>query len=265
MIDAINAEITRLDEQIGQQLTPIPGTAPACTACGLAGGGHAPGCADLDAVRPGPGRAAGRDHRLGTVNGRALIAELGTDPSQFPTPGHAAGWARLTPRTQPIRGNRPARPHRQGQPVPARRARAGRDDRGPDRYPPRRDVPPDRPQARQAESHHRGLPRHLRDRLDPHLRPLRPLPRTRPGLPPARSAPPARPGRRSTRSSASTPARKSSSPTPARQPDRQAQRNHAITRHAARCHATRRNLATSSASPRSHATEGSWLLPSRWG
>jgi hypothetical protein len=45
LIDAINAEIARLDEAIGQQLAQVPRTAPCCTACGLAGGGHAPGCA----------------------------------------------------------------------------------------------------------------------------------------------------------------------------------------------------------------------------
>ena len=44
LIDAINAEIARLDEAIGQQLAKVPRTAPACAACGLAGGGHAPGC-----------------------------------------------------------------------------------------------------------------------------------------------------------------------------------------------------------------------------
>src|SRR6516162_1315735 len=37
LIDAINEEITRLDDKIGQQLALIPGTAPACAACGLAG------------------------------------------------------------------------------------------------------------------------------------------------------------------------------------------------------------------------------------
>ncbi|MGH3304904.1 MAG: IS110 family transposase, partial [Streptosporangiaceae bacterium] len=46
LIDVINEEIARLDQAIGQQLAAVPGTAPACTACGLAGGGHAPGCAD---------------------------------------------------------------------------------------------------------------------------------------------------------------------------------------------------------------------------
>jgi len=44
LIDAINDEIVRLDEAIERQLAKVPGTAPACTACGLADGGHAPGC-----------------------------------------------------------------------------------------------------------------------------------------------------------------------------------------------------------------------------
>jgi hypothetical protein len=39
-----------------------------------------------------------------------FIAELGTDPSQFPTPGHAAAWARLTARTlQPGQSARPGK------------------------------------------------------------------------------------------------------------------------------------------------------------
>jgi transposase len=33
------------------------------------------------------------------ANAEVLIAELGTDMSVFPTPGHAAAWARLTSRT----------------------------------------------------------------------------------------------------------------------------------------------------------------------
>jgi len=35
LIDTINDEIARLDARIGQQLTSIPGVAPACTGCGL--------------------------------------------------------------------------------------------------------------------------------------------------------------------------------------------------------------------------------------
>ena len=112
LIDAINAEITALDEQIGQQLALVPGTAPACAACGLAGAGHAPGCQDQDvALLPLAGRLD-EITGVGAVNGRAIIAELGTDPSQFPTPGHAAGWARLTPRSQ--QSGQTAKPGRTG-------------------------------------------------------------------------------------------------------------------------------------------------------
>ncbi|MGD0069493.1 MAG: IS110 family transposase, partial [Streptosporangiaceae bacterium] len=112
LTDAICAEITALDEQIGQQLALVPGTAPACAACGLAGGGHAPGCQDQDvALLPLAGRLA-EVTGIGAVNGRAIIAELGTDPSQFPTPGHAAGRARLTPRSH--QSGETARPGRTG-------------------------------------------------------------------------------------------------------------------------------------------------------
>ncbi len=48
MIDAINAEITALDDRIEHQLARVPRTGAICTACGLAGGGHVPGCAGQD-------------------------------------------------------------------------------------------------------------------------------------------------------------------------------------------------------------------------
>jgi transposase len=112
LIDAICAEITALDEQIGQQLALVPGTAPACAACGLAGGGHAPGCEDQDVALLPLAERLDEVTGVGVVNGRAIIAELGTDPSQFPTPGHAAGWARLTPRSQ--QSGQTARPGRTG-------------------------------------------------------------------------------------------------------------------------------------------------------
>ena len=112
LIDAINAEITLLDEQIGQHLPSVPRTAPACTACGLAGGGHAPGCDDEDVPLLDLATRLAEVTGIGAVNGRAVIAELGTDPSQFPTPGHAAGWARLTPRSR--QSGETAKPGRTG-------------------------------------------------------------------------------------------------------------------------------------------------------
>jgi transposase len=112
LIDAICAEITALDGQIEQHLPSVPGTAPACSACGLAGGGHTPGCDDLATLLLGLADRLDEITGVGPVNARVLIAELGTDPSQFPTPGHAAGWARLTPRSQ--QSGETAKPGRTG-------------------------------------------------------------------------------------------------------------------------------------------------------
>jgi transposase len=112
IIDAINDEIARLDEKIEEQLALVPRTAPACTACGLADGGHAPGCADEQVPLPGLAGRLDEITGIGQCNARVLIAELGTDPSVFPTPGHAAAWARLTSRT--MQSGQTARPGRTG-------------------------------------------------------------------------------------------------------------------------------------------------------
>jgi transposase len=112
LIDAVNEEIARLDDKIEEQLALVPGTAPCCTACGLAGGGHAPGCGAEGTILLPLARRLDEITGIGAVNARAVIAELGTDPSVFPTPGHAAAWARLTPRTR--QSGQTARPGRTG-------------------------------------------------------------------------------------------------------------------------------------------------------
>src|SRR6266704_691088 len=78
LIDAINEEIALLDEKIAQQLAKVPGTAPACTACGLAGGGHVPGCPDEGAAVPGLAGRLDEITGVGECNARVIIAELGT-------------------------------------------------------------------------------------------------------------------------------------------------------------------------------------------
>jgi transposase len=97
LIDGLTAKTELLDQQITSLLAQIPGVAGACTSCGEAGGAHAPGCAvapvlsvieRLDEI-PGVGPDAAQ----------VIVAELGMDMTQFPTPGHAAAWARLTSRT----------------------------------------------------------------------------------------------------------------------------------------------------------------------
>ena len=112
LIDAINAEIARLDEAAGQQLAKVPRTAPACTACGLAGGGHAPGCGSEGTAPLSLAERLDEITGIGERNAQVIIAELGTDPSQFPTPGHAAAWARLTPRSR--QSGETAKPGRTG-------------------------------------------------------------------------------------------------------------------------------------------------------
>jgi transposase len=104
--------ITLLDEKIEQQLATVPGTAPACTACGLAGGGHAPGCAGEGTTLLILAERLDEITGIGECNARVLIAELGTDPATFPIPGHAAAWARLTSRSR--QSGETAKPGRTG-------------------------------------------------------------------------------------------------------------------------------------------------------
>jgi transposase len=60
---------------------------------------------------------------VGTRNAQVIIAELGTDMSVFPTAGHAAAWARLTPRT--IQSGASAKPGRTGKGDPYLRGALG--------------------------------------------------------------------------------------------------------------------------------------------
>ena len=86
--------------------------------------------------------------------------------TQFPTPGHAASWAKLTPRSHPVR-RRPARPGRTGKGNPYLRGVTRRrgHDRGQDRYPPRRHATGAKPAG--AARRRRSSP----DRARHHARP----------------------------------------------------------------------------------------------
>lgn len=68
-IDAIDADIAELDTKIGEMIAPFA---------------HA--AARLDEI---PG--------IGPVAAAIIIAEVGTDMSRFPTPGHLASWAKFAP------------------------------------------------------------------------------------------------------------------------------------------------------------------------
>ena len=96
LIDDLSAKITELDERIEAQLENVPGLGGVCTSCGQPGpDGPCTGCGE-----PVLGVIARLDEitGIGRSAAQVIVAELGTDMTQFPTPGHAASWAKLTPR-----------------------------------------------------------------------------------------------------------------------------------------------------------------------
>jgi transposase len=98
LIDTLAAKVERLDQQITTLIEALPETAPACTGCGLVGGSHAPACAQTATGLLSLVQRLDEITGVGVACAHTIIAELGTDvAAQFPTAGHAAAWAKLTP------------------------------------------------------------------------------------------------------------------------------------------------------------------------
>ena len=92
-IDALTAKIDTLTARIEQLIAEIP-AAQAPASSSHDGQPRDPGSVPLPAV-------ARLDEitGIGAHTAQVLIAELGLDMAQFPTPGHLVSWAKVSPRT----------------------------------------------------------------------------------------------------------------------------------------------------------------------
>jgi len=89
-IDGLEEQIERLSARIDELVEKLPGAqAPADPTTGEIGGsGGLPVLSRLDEI---PG--------IGPHAAQVIIAEIGLDMTQFPTPAHLVSWAKLSPRT----------------------------------------------------------------------------------------------------------------------------------------------------------------------
>jgi transposase len=113
-VDAVDADIAAVDAQIEEHLATF-----------------ADAVARLDEI---PG--------IGPTAAAIIIAEIGTDMTRFPTPGHLTSWAKFAPGDQVLsRQDQGQRLHRTRQPLPRPHPRRGRSRHRPDRHLPRRALP----------------------------------------------------------------------------------------------------------------------------
>jgi transposase len=102
--DALTAQIDRLTVRIQELIAAIPTAQPPGDGDGAAGGSDddtTGASANQRAAQPPLGTLERLDEvpGIGAKAAQVIIAELGLDMGQFPTPGHLVSWARLAPRT----------------------------------------------------------------------------------------------------------------------------------------------------------------------
>jgi transposase len=91
-IDALTTQIDRLTARIEELIAAVPAAKPPQDQSGLS---HAQA---VPVLLPTPDRLD-EVPGIGSKAAQVIIAEIGLDMGQFPTPAHLVSWAKLSPRT----------------------------------------------------------------------------------------------------------------------------------------------------------------------